>query len=392
MGTTSTKVRKETANSRISQFKSDSAGMKIIGETITWNARADKDSTITHTRTSVIEALKAADLKEEAAKELKPKYAFTRAKQKLVEERIINELRQDSDTITFQFNKRVMEDKEFKFPKETLLVLNTITGKIKCDIAELELHAQKLLDKALEERTTSDITKLVQALFEEQEKLHLNEEHGLFPIREQGGVYFVFEPMLPFVDKIHEFLKALGGSMIRMPQVSGTVHGDKAVTDIVAAKFQNMIEELDSKVEKFSITTRGDTLETKAEEIKTIRLKMEAYADHLQEKSKMLLAALGLSTRKLVEKIQDITKAKEDAPAHNGDGREKWFEQSVTSVIRWMGKEGWSLTEAKKAIEKAGVPYSESTTRAQLLAGRKGERGDPAVLSKAQIKELKGEK
>lgn len=59
-----------------------------------------------------------------------------------------------------------------------------------------------------------------------------------------------------------------------------------------------------------------------------------------------------------------------------------------TAVIRWMGKEGWNFKQAKHALGHSGVDVADATIRAQLLAGKKGERGAPADLTDEQKNHL----
>ncbi len=57
----------------------------------------------------------------------------------------------------------------------------------------------------------------------------------------------------------------------------------------------------------------------------------------------------------------------------------------VTAVVRWMGADAWLLEDAQKALNALGLADVElNTIKAQLLAGRKGERKPPAALSKDQ--------
>ncbi len=61
----------------------------------------------------------------------------------------------------------------------------------------------------------------------------------------------------------------------------------------------------------------------------------------------------------------------------------------VTAVLRRLGKEGFDFAKARKAInafDAGGI--SDTTVRIQIAAGRKGQRGEPAPLTKDQIKEL----
>jgi SPP1 gp7 family putative phage head morphogenesis protein len=59
-----------------------------------------------------------------------------------------------------------------------------------------------------------------------------------------------------------------------------------------------------------------------------------------------------------------------------------------TAVVRWMGKEGWSFEDAKKALAASDVSIADATLKIQLRAGKTGERGDPATLTAEQIQQL----
>lgn len=79
----------------------------------------------------------------------------------------------------------------------------------------------------------------------------------------------------------------------------------------------------------------------------------------------------------------------------NGDGvvrrrRQKIMGYPVTAVLRWMGANKWDEEEALAALTSFGVyDISDITIRLQLTAGRKGERGDPAPITKSQAKTLR---
>ncbi len=68
--------------------------------------------------------------------------------------------------------------------------------------------------------------------------------------------------------------------------------------------------------------------------------------------------------------------------------RASLFGQPVTAVIRWMGDDGWSFDQAYAALAKLKIPVADTTIKAQLRAGQRGERGDPAKLSATQEHEL----
>jgi hypothetical protein len=61
----------------------------------------------------------------------------------------------------------------------------------------------------------------------------------------------------------------------------------------------------------------------------------------------------------------------------------------ATAVLRWMGLNGWKYADARAALNASGAAgISDITIRIQLLAGKKGERGEPAAINKSEAKEL----
>ena len=88
---------------------------------------------------------------------------------------------------------------------------------------------------------------------------------------------------------------------------------------------------------------------------------------------------------KLVQQIDNLTVERAAQPAKSEDGK-LVFGHKLTSVIRWMGKEGWKFDEARKAMDGLEIAVADATIRCQLTAGKNGKRGNPAALSPAQAK------
>lgn len=344
---TTNKTRRERAKTE--SLKKSIEGMRLLGEIITWNAR----SKTPHTFSSVVAALKDCNLNHDVARELLPRHAFARACRHMVTDRMIDVLRETTDVITFQFTKKYMDEgereREWKFAKETLVSLNKTTGRIQCPIAEMEAFAQRKLNEALDTRTTSDITRIVQKLFES--------EADLFPIRDQGGAYFVPLTHSGFVDRVSLFLDKLGGCITRFPVPSGTQHGDKAVQDTVSSALELMIEDHNQAIETFTLNTRQGTIEHAAEKIKATRVKIEAYASYLSDRREQLLKSVEIANRKLVETIETISKQREELPEpeRNGEpvGKDAWgcrIGSQAALINAALTKEGQTIEEIAEQV------------------------------------------
>jgi hypothetical protein len=208
--------------------------------------------------------------------------------------------------MTFQFTKSWLDESsgeaEIRYAKEHLITLDKSTGKVSCSDAALQRAAQAELDKAIETRTASDITRLVQKSFESQA--------DLWPIRDQGGAYMVPDAHAGFTTKISDFLTRLGGWIRRLPIPSGTPHGDAAVQTIAFEGMDSLIAEYEAAVADFGTSTRASTLEAAADRIKVSRVKVEAYAHMLGEKRGELMNHLDEAAAALKARVASIGAAK----------------------------------------------------------------------------------
>ena len=172
-----------------------------------------------------------------------------------------------------------------------MLYLNRATGNVRCDLPGLATLAQEELDRCLEARTGSDITKIIQRLFER--------EADLFPIREQGGAYFCPQMHVSFINKIQTFIGRINGRLNRYPVPAGTPQGDKSVKESVTAGIEALIAEHNTAIDSFGEDTRPSTLERAAERIQQTRHKVECYAVYLAEQKSRLEKDLEKATTRL---------------------------------------------------------------------------------------------
>jgi hypothetical protein len=267
--------------------------MKLLGEVITWSCPG-----VTVRHRDLIDALKEADLDETVARELAPRHAFTRACKKLSDARIIRQVGEDDATIRFQFTAEHRDGDRFTYDLETMLTLDKATGKVTCALAGLATLAQEELDRCLDARTGSDVTRVVQRLFERRA--------DLFPIREKGGCYFVPHEHAAFVDKVQALLGRINGRLSRFPVPAGTPDGDRSVKESVAAGLSALIEDHRKAVAAFGGDTREDTIKRAAEKIRSTQFKVQAYAEYLLDEKGKLDRELAAARDELRAKVADL--------------------------------------------------------------------------------------
>jgi hypothetical protein len=276
----------------------------LYGEIVFWSC-----VNMTVRFAQVERSLDAAGLDTKVLRGMLPRNAFARACHELEENRIIRKLAEDPNTLVFQFTKEVREEDGFRYDPEAKLELDKKTGTVTCAANKaLAAQAQKLVDEAMDNRTGSDITALVQRLF--------RKNADLFPARESGGVYFVPVEHADFVAKVEAFFKEIGGKLERWPIAKGDARSDVSVKDAVTNGLRAMIEEQQAAVEAFDPTevTKRSTNHA-AEKLKRIRTKITAYAEYLADEKARLEAELAKAGAELKRKIAAMADAGEATAA-----------------------------------------------------------------------------
>lgn len=269
------------------------AGTRLLGEVISWAC-----SGVSVTHPALLAALADAGLDEGVARELAPKHAFTRACKKLCDRRIIRQVAEDDTAVKFQFTAESRDGDKFDYHLETMLTLDKKTGTVTCDLPGLATLAQEELDRATDARTGSDVTRVIQKLFDRHA--------DLFPVRPQGGCYFVPERYAGFVDKVQAMLGRLNGQILRFPVPAGTVEGDRSVKDAVAAGLAALIDDHRRAVAQFGADTREDTLKRAADKIRSTQFKIAAYAAYLLDEKGKLDRELAAARDELRAKVEQL--------------------------------------------------------------------------------------
>lgn len=269
------------------------AGTRLLGEVIAW---ACPGVSVTHS--DLVRAIEAADLDPGVARELAPRHAFARACRRLSDQRIIRPVAEDATTVKFQFTQETREDDRYEYTLETTLTLDKRTGGLSCELPGLATLAQEELDRCIAVRTGSDLTRVVQKLFERQA--------DLFGIRPGGGCYFVPQQHAGFTDKIQVLLDRVGGRLLRFPVPAGTAEGDRSVTQAVADGLAAVVAEHRAAVAQFGADTRADTLHRAAEKIRTTKFKLQTYAEYLVGEKERLDRAVAEAEGELRAKVAEI--------------------------------------------------------------------------------------
>ncbi|QDU21336.1 DUF6744 family protein [Urbifossiella limnaea] len=269
------------------------AGTRLLGEVISWTC-----SGVAVTHPALLTALRDAGLDENVARELAAKHAFTRACKKLCDRRIIRQVAEDETCVKFQFTQESRDGDRYEYALETMLTLDKRTGTVTCDLPGLATLAQEELDRATDARTGSDVTRVIQKLFDRHA--------DLFPIRPQGGCYFTPIRHTTFVDKVQAMLGRLNGQILRFPVPAGTAEGDRSVKDAVAAGLAALIDDHRKAVALFGEDTREDTLKRAADKIRSTQFKIAAYAEYLLDEKGKLDRELAAARDELRAKVDQL--------------------------------------------------------------------------------------
>lgn len=235
-----------------------------MGTIVSWNA--PKEVSYADLQTAMLDA--GIDVK--FAKEMLPRNAFSRAAKDLSDARVIRKVDESDDEVKFQFTKEYLLNSQYQYELECNLWLNKSTGSVRSDNAELADVAEKLVIEHQAKRNSSDITRLIQKLFDEQ-------KGDLISIRSNGGVYFVPASHTELVDQIERLLVAIGGSLPRFK-----IHfGDTGTQTSVAQAFTDHLLDL---VDQFKMSCKDITSETsltiidrRAGVVKELRDKLQAH-------------------------------------------------------------------------------------------------------------------
>lgn len=274
----------------------------LLGEVVAWDMNPKNLAGGLVTYHDMQQALRDAGLDPDAAKEMKPRAAFSRACKDLKKDRSIDKLKQakGSSSCSFQFTKKLVQDSKIDFDYECQVHLDTDSGAITCpEQPALEAEATALFAHARQMRNAQDVTRLVQKLF--------TDNASLFPLVPNKGVaYFVPEVHREFTAKVDDFLQKLGGKLCRMPVPTGTAEGNASVRDAVQAGLSTVVDELNAAVDGWDDTTRHSTMEKAIKRWEAVEFKVDAYAEYLGSEQERVQKKLAEAKERLKAKILEL--------------------------------------------------------------------------------------
>jgi hypothetical protein len=288
--------------------------MNLHGEIISWELASG--TRMTHTALKA--ALATAGFDEKLARDMQPRNAFARACGDLADARIIRKLDEDEELLKFQFTKEQAtgsgDVKRLAYDYEAVLVLNKRTGDVTCtDNPALGVKAAALVKAESETRKTCDISRILFRLFEANS--------DLFPVRSQGGVYFMPIRFQAFLTQIEKFLAEVPDACLRrFPVPAGYSDScERSIKESVEMGLDRIIRDHVDAINEFDGKTRASTVEKMVERVNNTRFKVEAYADYLADKQAELLAKVAEAKTILKAKVMALAAAPAEAPAPEGE-------------------------------------------------------------------------
>jgi hypothetical protein len=253
------------------------------------------------------QALTDSGLGETLAADMHPRHALSRAFREMKERRIIRPLRREGDLLYFQFTAEYFDESEITYSKEAELTLNLETAAVESTVEEIAERARILLAEHLGKRLTSDLTRLVQRIYE-------SKRADLIPIREQGGAYFVPDMHRALVDSTRQLLDAIGGKLRSFDVRLGSSDTSASVADSLSDYLTDLIKEFRNSCEDINNETGKRSVEARHARIAELRRKLECYGGLLSTYSTVIDSQIAAAEAELMEKLLS-SPAPEESPA-----------------------------------------------------------------------------
>lgn len=272
--------------------------MKSLGNVVGTIFFTDRIDTIEVSK--VRSALEVSDLDPDIAKELAARHCFSRVKNCLKDEGLIEEVSENDEFWIFQLSDRFRQGKTLTYEFKTHVTFNKKLQRIECQDSTVLEEAQRLYDKYATVYLPSDVSKLIRRIFSRQ--------NGMLPLRHHGVVYFVPSEANSLMEKVTKFVETLGGDCLGIPinanQSALTNKVQASLVTNVQAEFQRIADELKTlREDAEGLSKRKATNRWKQLLGQLDRVKM--YARSLQTDAKGLLDKIKTSEVNLAILVDD---------------------------------------------------------------------------------------
>lgn len=276
-----------------------------LGEIVAWSWPKNHK---TFKYTEVLKALVDSGLDTKYARQRKPGNAFIRACREMEENRIIRKLPKEKHSLAFQFTEEFLKDDQYTYGKGVRLEVDKDTGIVTGKDAGLVSLATRLMKETTEQRTVADVTTIVNRLYAASA--------DLFPVRDQGGCYFVPDQHKGFTNRVEQFVSALGGRLRRWELPAGGENAKKSVKETVADGLRDLIDQHKMAVDELGKDSREDAFQNAARKIQETKFKVECYLEYLgdqQDEVRKQLTEAQDGLRKKIESLGGIEDDDEDS-------------------------------------------------------------------------------
>ncbi len=292
---------------------------RIQGEVLTWSCGQALVRKFTTTITEIRRCLVQAEFDPDIARDLKPRFAFSRAATVMSEDGLIKRVNEDDTHLYFQLNEMVMVGDKMEYPYQCQLSLCKETGVILGDGTPegqaAVVKATAMLAEKMEERSANDVTRLIQRLMEQKKRSKAGTPSSgradMFPISKNRSAYFVFADQVAWIDKVDKFAAAVGATFERL-SIAESQQSSNTIRKAVSGHLAKLTGELESAIDKYDTDTRTSTLERTGQRIAELQFLLTARQEFLETEADSLRQKMVDLEAKLKHKQMLITGAAAD--------------------------------------------------------------------------------
>lgn len=243
------------------------------------------------------DALRTAGMDTDLAGDMSTQNALRRALRDMNESRVIRKLRHDGDTVFFQITHEEKTDTKIEYWREAEVCLEGC-GNVTCDVPELAEQARILLTEHLSKRLTTDLTRLLKAVFDKRKA-------DLVPIREQGGAYFVPEHCQELVDQSRALLNAIGGKLRSFAVRLGCGDTKASVAESLSQYLADLVGEFRESIDGID-ASKGYLIERRAGRVAELRQKLSTYRGLLSGYADVIASDIDAADKQLAAAIAGV--------------------------------------------------------------------------------------